>query len=131
MGASISFTGTSFCKLDSECYKSTASAADKAKACCARYTITKLDATLPNHQSELNAVGFGGTGNKVGDSVKRCNPDYPTIFNPPYFQANAVMAGSEFAKAGVWVTAYCDGGETLAFVGKLTAATSMIYMSLF
>ena len=108
------------------------SAADKAKTCCARYTITKLDSTKPNHKADLDILeAYGFKEDNVGESIKRCNTDYPSTFSATYMKDDVTIDGGAWANAGIWFKAFCDGGETLAFVGKLTAATGIAYMSLY
>ena len=44
------------CKTDAECYKAGATAAEKAKTCCSRQEITKLDTTKKDHATVLAAI---------------------------------------------------------------------------
>ena len=126
---------TSYCKTDADCYTAAmTTAADKAKACCARSEIIKLDASKPDHATNMaitksSAIGFkDGT---LGETIKNCIDDYAITFAPEYYKDNVTVDDSAFPKSGIWFKTYCDGGETLAFVGKLAAATGIAYMSLY
>ena len=127
-------TTTKFCAVDTDCYLASASAAEKSKTCCAKYEITKLNDTLPNHAQDLKILksyGFPDDKPDEGDILYTCNRDYPVTFGKTYMDGDVTKEKGAWTNAGIWFKAYCDGGETLAFVGKLTAATGMAYMSMY
>ena len=130
MGNNVS---VSLCKTDAECYKTGATDADKAKTCCARSEIIKLDTSKPNHATYLAGVikESAFTTGTVGETVMECSTDYPTEFGPTNYKDGQTLDTSFLGAAGIIMKSYCDGGETLAIVGKLTAATGIAYMSLY
>ena len=131
---SVTTGGKNYCVKDADCYLSTATAADKAKTCCAKYTITKLDSTKPNHATDLAILKtYGFTDDKIDewDTIQRCNSDYPVTFGATYMKDDTTIAGGAWSNAGITFKAYCNGGETLAFAGKMVAATGMAYMAMY
>ena len=120
------------CKIDSDCFasKDAPTSAEKVGTCCAYMKITKLDTTKPAHAAWIQGLKDKGYPHTDGADMKYCEDNYPQSFGAAFLKDDAVADGSVWANAGIWFKAYCDGGETLAFVGKLTAATGMIYMSL-
>ena len=66
-----------------------------------------------------------------GETIMQCIEDYPTVLSSTTYKDHITVDDSSSPKAGIWFKTYCDGGETLAFLGKLTAATGIAYMSLY
>ena len=44
---------------------------------------------------------------------------------------DTTIAGGAWSNAGITFKAYCNGGETLAFAGKMVVATGMAYMAVY
>ena len=95
MGNNIS---NSECKTDADCYKAGATDADKAKTCCARNEILKLDASKPNHATYMAAYTAsaskptsGFKDGKVGEVIMQCTDDYPTHFSATNFKDNETI----------------------------------------